>query len=260
MIIDFHTHIFPEKISAKGVDYIGDFYGFNLDTNHGTKSDLDLECEKAGVDYKVMLSVAIRQEQVSSINNWLSTQIDEHSFGFGTLHPDMDDPIAELERFSELGLKGVKYHPDMQEFAIDDPKMYKIYEKIEGRYPVIFHAGDKRYNYSGAKRIAKILDDFPNMTLVAAHLGGYTEWKDAERYLAGRDVYYDTSSAITFLPPERARQIIMGHRADRILFATDYPCNTQSTELETFRSLGLSDELCEKILWKNGAQMLGIIK
>ena len=258
MIIDFHTHIFPEKISAKGVDYIGHFYGFDLDTSHGTKADLDAECAKAGVDYKVMLSVAVRPEQVSSINNWLSTQIDDHSFGFGTLHPDMEDPVSELARFSELGLRGVKYHPDMQEFAIDDPKMYKIYEQIEGRYPVIFHAGDKRYNYSGAKKIAKILDDFPNMTLVAAHLGGYSEWEDAERYLAGRDVYYDTSSAIAFLPKERAKQIILGHRCDRILFATDYPCNTQTNELEILRSLDLGEELTEKILRENGAQLLGI--
>lgn len=258
MIIDFHTHIYPEKIAPKGVQYIGDFYGFNLDTSFGTKENLDRCCEEAGVEYKVMLSVAVRPDQASGINNWLSDNIDEHSIGFGTLHPDMENPTSELGRFEALGLKGIKFHPDMQEFAVDDPKMFPVYSAAEGRFPILFHAGDKRFNYSGAKRIAKVLDAFPGLTVIAAHLGGYTQWEEAEKYLSGRDVYYDTSSAIGFMPKEQAVRIITGHRPDRILFGTDYPVTTQKNELEILNSLGLPEELMEKILWKNAAELLNL--
>lgn len=258
MIVDFHTHIYPPKIASKGVQYIGKFYDFDLDTSFGTKENLDKTCAEAGVDYKVMLSVAIRPDQVSGINNWLSSVVDSHSFGFGTIHPDMDDPFAEIDRFRDLGLTGVKFHPDMQQFAIDDPKMFPIYEKLEGNWPVLFHTGDIRYHYSGAKRLAKVLDAFPGMTVIAAHLGGYTQWDEAEQYLAGRDVYYDTSSAIGFLPKERAVEIIKNHRSDRILFGTDYPVISQKNELKIFHNLGLGKELEEKILWKNAAELLKI--
>jgi predicted TIM-barrel fold metal-dependent hydrolase len=258
MIIDFHTHIYPEKIAAHGVKYIGDFYGFSLDADRGTKAHLDACCAAAGVDYKVHLAVAVRPEQVQSINNWLSSVLDAHSFGFGSLHPQMEDPLAELDRFEALGFSGVKFHPDMQSFAADDPSMFPVYEKIAGRYPVLFHAGDKRYDFSGPRRIARVLDAFPNLTVIAAHLGGYSEWEEAMELLCGRDVYFDTSSAVGFLPEEKAVEMIRSHRPDRLLFGTDYPVVTQEEELKTFRALGLDRELEERILWKNAAALLHI--
>lgn len=258
MIIDFHTHIYPEKIAAHGVKYIGDFYGFELDSARGTKAHLDACCAAAGVDYKVCLAVAVKPEQVQSINNWLASILDERSFGFGTLHPRMEAPLDELNRFAALGFSGVKFHPDMQNFAADDPKMFPIYEKIAGKYPVLFHAGDKRYDFSGPRRIARVLDAFPDLTVIAAHLGGYSEWEEAMDLLCGRDVYLDTSSAIGFLPKERAVELIRAHRPDRLLFGTDYPVVTQEEELAVFRSLGLDKALEEKILWENAAALLRV--
>ncbi len=256
MIIDFHTHIYPDKIAAHGVEYIGSFYGLQLDTARGTKAHLEACCAAAGVDYTVHLAVAVKPEQVQSINNWLSSVLDDHSFGFGTLHPEMEAPLDEVERFAPLGLSGVKFHPDMQGFAVDDPKLFPIYEKLAGRYPVLFHAGDRRYDFSGPRRIARVLDAFPKLTVIAAHLGGYTEWEAAFECLCGRDVYFDTSSAVGFLPKEKAVEMIRAHRPDRLLFGTDYPVTAPKEALQAFYALGLDHELEEKILWKNAAALL----
>lgn len=258
MIIDFHTHIYPDKIAEKGVQYIGNFYNFELDTDRGTKEHLKNSCKAAGVDKAVLLSVSVRPDQVTSINNFLSSCLDADHFGFGAIHPDMDDPIAELKRFPALGITGVKIHPDMQQFDADDSKMFPIYEYIEGKMPIMIHTGDDRYEFSAPKRIANVLDRFPKLTVIAAHLGGWQRWEDAMQYLSGRDVYFDTSSAIGFMSKEDARRHILAHRPDRILFGTDYPVVEQTEELQTLYSLDLPEELLEKILWKNAARLLGL--
>lgn len=258
MIIDFHTHIYPEKIAAKGVEYIGNFYEFTLDTARGTKAHLDDCCKAAGVDAAVLLSVSVSPEQVSSINNFLSSCLDERHFGFGAIHPDMADPFSELDRFTQLGITGIKIHPDMQKFNADDPKMLPIYEYIEGKMPIMIHAGDHRYDHSSPKRIARVLEMFPNLTVIAAHLGGWSRWEDAEKYLCGKDVYFDTSSSTAFADKELLRRIILKHNPDKILFGTDYPITPQSEELERLYSLDLPEGLLEKILYKNAAELLKI--
>lgn len=258
MIIDFHTHIYPDKIALKGVAYVGDFYGFQLDAL-GTDQHLSACCHQAGVDKRVLLAVSVRPDQVDSINSWLSGLLDDNTFGFGALHPFMEDPLSRLEKYGELGFSGVKYHPDMQRFDIDDPHMFPVYAWLEGHgMPVYFHMGDARYDYSRPIRLARVLDRYPGLTVVAAHLGGYQRWEEAEACLKGSGVYYDTSSAIAFMSAERAVEIILGHGADRVLFGTDYPVATQAEELARFNRLSLSPSDREAILSGNACRLLGI--
>lgn len=258
MVIDFHTHIYPDKIALKGVAYVGDFYGFHLDTL-GTEQHLAACCREAGVDKRVLLAVSVRPDQVDSINGWLSGLLDQNTFGFGALHPFMDDPLSHLERFSDMGFSGVKYHPDMQRFNIDDPRMFPVYAWLEQHsLPVCFHMGDARYDYSRPIRLARVLDRYPGLIVVAAHLGGYQRWDEAEICLRDSGVYYDTSSAIAFMPPQRAAEIIQGHGADKVLFGTDYPVTTQAEELARFDLLPLSPEDREAILSGNARRLLGI--
>lgn len=258
MIIDFHTHIYPDKIAAKGVQYVGDFYGFHL-TTKGTNAHLRQCCTEAGVDKRVLLAVSVRPDQVDSINAWLRGQLDSDTFGFAALHPFMEDPLARLETFPSLGFTGVKFHPDMQRFSIDDPHMDPIYAWLQNhKFPVYFHMGDPRYDYSRPIRLARVLDRFPDMRVIAAHLGGYERWDEATKCLSGSEVYYDTSSAVAFLAPERAAEIIRGHGVNRVFFGTDYPVATQKEELERFRKLPLLPTERQAILWENACQFLGI--
>ena len=258
MIIDFHTHVYPDKIARKGVDYVGDFYGFHLKTL-GTIEHLSACCREAAVDKRVLLAVSVRPDQVESINAWLSGLLDANTFGFGALHPLMEDPLACLEGFTGLGFSGVKLHPDMQEFDIDDPKLNPVYAWLENNgLPLCLHMGDPRYDHSRPIRLARVLDKFPGLTVIAAHLGGYERWDEAEVCLKDTNVYYDTSSAISFMSPERAAEIILGHGADKVLFGTDYPVTTQAEELARFELLPLSPADKQAILSGNALRLLGV--
>ncbi len=258
-IIDFHTHIYPDKIAERGTQSTCDFYGLTTDLVGNAKTLKD-EGKKAGISKFVLLPVALKPEQVRHINTFTAEviQANEEFYGFGGMHPDVENPEDEINAIEEMHLLGVKIHPDIQHFAIDDKRMYPIYEMLEGRMPLFVHCGDPRYDFSRPEKLRKILDDFPRLTAIAAHLGGWSLFENAYQCLKEKSCYLDVSSSIMFDSPTNIKKYITGYGPDRILFGTDFPLWNPKTEVERFLSLGLSDEYNEKILWKNASKLLGI--
>jgi uncharacterized protein len=193
-IIDAHVHIFPSKIAEKATESIGSYYDIPMFAN-GTIEDLIRNGEKINVHKYVVHSTATKVEQVESINNFIAkTQSEYESFiGFGTLHPELDDVELEVNRIISLGLKGVKLHPDFQDFNIDDDCMNPIYKAIEGKLPVLIHMGDEKKTNSRPERLANVIKAFPNLTVIAAHLGGYQMWDDSMKYIVGKKHYGNSS-------------------------------------------------------------------
>lgn len=259
-IIDAHCHIYPDKIAEKAAAATGKFYGMppGLD---GTVSTLLSEGKKAGIEKFVVQSVATTPKQVSSINHFIAGAVAESGgafVGLGTLHPDSSDIEADVKEIIALGLGGVKLHPDIQGFKIDDWRMLKIYEECEGRLPILMHTGDSRYDNSNPNRLLPILEIYTNLTVIGAHLGGYSLWDEAVEKLAGhKNLYVDCSSSLFALPPEKARSIILRYGEDRVLFGTDYPLWTPKKELERYFALGFDRDINEKILYKNAARLFG---
>ncbi len=263
MIIDFHTHAYPPAIAEKGTRYVYDFYEFAYLHREGcgTTAHLNDCCAKAGVDYKVLLAVALRAENVESINHWLAGCLDAHTFGFGAMHPQCKNPEALLEQFAEYGFKGVKFHPDMQQFNIDDDALEPVYARCEALgLPICFHLGDPRYDYSSPLRLARVLERHPSLRVLAPHLGGYTMWNNGkiDPILGNKNVFLDTSSTTMFLPPERVAEIIRAHGVQNVLFGTDYPITTQAKELQRFATVPLTEAEREAILYKNAARFLAL--
>ena len=194
---------------------------------------------EAGVGMFVVQSVATVSRQVQSINDFIHAACQEHPdrlIGFGTIHPGLENPVDEIERCVKLGLHGIKIHPDVQRFHMDDPSMYPIYEAIEGRLPILIHCGDYRYDFSHPRRLAHILDDFPKLEVIGAH--------------------FDTSSSFAFLGKVRSKEIIRAYGADRLLFGDDFPMWDHKTEVETLLSLDLTDDEYEKIFSGNAKRLL----
>lgn len=258
MILDFHTHVYPEKIADKGVSYTLDFYDFpHHHDGFGTITHLNQSCQAADVTHKVLLAVATRADQVETINNFTASLLDESTFGFGCMHPDYPNPEQELARFSSLGLTGVKFHSDMQQCDIDDARLYPVYQYAAAHnMPVCLHMGDPRYDYSHPKKLAHVLDDFPTLTVIAAHFGGYQRWEEAKRYLCGRNVYFDTSSSIPHSDLATLQEMLALHGTEKFLFGTDYPLTNQADELKRFATLGLTPTEQSAVLWENGKQLL----
>jgi predicted TIM-barrel fold metal-dependent hydrolase len=258
-IIDIHAHIFPNKISEKAVESIGEYYGIVM-AGAGTTEDLLNSGRKMNVSKYVVHSTATRVEQVSAINDFIAeAQEQNDSFlGFGTLHPALEKPGLEVRRMLSLGLKGIKLHPEFQKFNLDDESMMPIYEAAEGKLPLLIHMGDAVETSSRPKRLAKVMDLFPDLNVIAAHLGGFMMWDESVQYLVGRNVYMDTSSTTWRLSEDKVVEIIRAHGADKVLFGTDYPMWTHEDELRRFNRLNLTQEERELILWKNAGRLLNI--
>lgn len=260
MIIDFHAHIYPAKIASKASKAIGDFYNTTMD-HLGSSEELIESGKKIGVDKYVVHSAATTASQVESINNFILGECAAYSqfIGFGTMHPDYENSEAELKRIKEAGLKGIKLHPDFQKFEIDSEKMDSIYEVLSAlEMPVLFHAGDIRYKFSGPERIAHVMEKFPSLKIIAAHFGGYTEWDKAVEYLVGKNVYFDTSSTLWKLPVPEADKIIKAHGVEKFLFGSDYPMWDHEGELARFNKLNFSAEERELVMHKNAEKLLGL--
>ncbi len=254
-----HAHIFPVKISDKAVSAIGDFYGIRMQIK-GTPEHLIEDGKTVGVDRYLVSSTATTPHQVRAVNDFIASEQKAHScfIGFGSLHPDYEDIAGETERIISLGLRGIKLHSDFQRFNIDDERAFPIYEAAEGRLPILFHMGDNRYDYSAPARLLKVLDKFPKLIAIAAHLGGYQRWDETDVISGHPRVYMDTSSSLMFLTPEKAVDIIRKHGAERVFFGTDSPMWGHKEELERFNRLELTPSEREMILSGNAEAFLDL--
>ena len=261
MIIDAHCHIYPDKIAEKASAATGRFYDIPMALD-GKVSTLRREGAAAGITHFVVQSVATTPAQVSSINRFIAESVAQSGgtmTGLGTLHPDSTDLKGDVEQILELGLKGVKLHPDIQGFKLDDYRCLKIYELCEGRLPLLIHTGDHRYDFSNPNRLIPILNIYSGLTVIGAHFGGWSIWEKAteELYRYPR-LYVDCSSSLYGISPETGRALCRRYGAERVLFGTDYPMWSPKEELERFFAMGLTPEENEQILWKNAARLFDI--
>lgn len=259
-IIDAHTHIFPTKIAVKASQSIGNFYGIPMHSDASPESLVRLE-EELGSERCLVCSSALSPMQVESINNFIAGECEKHPLflGLAAMHKDYENFDAELDRALSLGLKGVKFHHDMQGYAINDPKCMPIYEAMEAKGMVLLlHMGDARFEFTNPKKLAEVAKAFPKLTIIGAHFGGYSEWDEAYRMPRFENVYYDTSSSLFMLDPQTALRFIDHFGADRYFFGSDFPMWNPKQELERFLKLDLDEETRDRILYGNFAKVFGL--
>lgn len=253
-VIDAHCHVYPAKIAAAAVSATDAFYGVTS-YHDGSTDALRREMLAAGVDHAIIQSVATTPHQVGSINRFIAETVKANPCftGLGTLHPDSADLDADVEEILALGLKGVKLHPDIQRFRVDDTRCLKIYELCQkAGLVMLLHTGDSRYDNSNPNRLLPVLKAFPDLTVIGGHLGGYSVWDEASRALAGiPNFYVDTSSSIFALGVARAKEIILRYGFDHVLFGTDYPMYSARDELAYLLEMGFTEAEYEKIFSKN---------
>lgn len=261
-IIDAHCHIYPEKIAEKAVAGTDRFYDVTSQCI-GTCSELIKNGDAAGVDRFIVQSVATTARQVPSINEFIAKSVEESGgrfVGLGTLYPGSDCLEEDYNHLVSLGLRGVKLHPDIQDFKLDDYRCLKIYELCErDGLPLLLHTGDKRYDNSNPNRLIPILEIFTGLKVVGAHFGGWSIYEQAAEQLRGfENLWVDCSSSYYYLDKPTIRRLFDTYGEDRVLFGTDYPMWSPKAELETLFSLGLGDEALEKILSLNAKKVFSI--
>lgn len=255
--IDFHVHIFPDSIAQKATDHVGEYYGIRMQGNGSVNQALE-DGKEANLTKMVVFSAATKPEQVQDINQFIAENQKNHLefFGFGTVHARQENIEEEVERIMKLGLHGIKIHPDFQGFSIDDTAMYPVYDAAQGRLPILFHMGDAHSDLSQPRRLRKIMELFPKLTVVAAHMGGYLAWDQAREYLYGTRAYLDTSSTLICVSPEKMKDMIRLHDSQRILFGSDYPLLLPSYALQQLKALHLAPSVWDKIVYQNAGALL----
>ncbi len=263
-IIDSHVHIFQPRIALAAVMATNNFYEGSCNAEipapvplghlPGTVEDLLPRMKKDGVERAVVFSTATAPHQVEIINRFIRDTCRENPqlIGVGTMHPDYPDFEGEVKRMKESGLVGIKLHPDIQRFKLDDERLLPLYEIMSAENLfLIAHTGDYRYDYSTPRRMAHVARSFPKLRCVAPHCGGWSEWKDARECLRLPNVFIDTSSTLPFNAYDAARKALEVFDPTHIFFGTDYPMWEPGEELERFFSLGLDDRMNEMILSEN---------
>jgi len=157
-----------------------------------------------------------------------------------------------------MGLKGIKIHPDCQHFNIDDPRLFPVYEAVQGKLPMMIHMGDERYDYSHPSRLRKVLLQFPKLEVCAAHFGGHTMYETAKEYLSDTSCIMDISSTLMFLDKKTAESYVNHYGAERLAFGTDYPVWDPVQEVQRLEALNLTEEQKEQIARKTAARFLGL--
>jgi len=261
MLIDIHTHAFPERIAPRAIDKLAFDSGGLKPQTDGTLNSLKAEMAKDGVDISVVQSIATNPSQQENVNNFAcELNKDDSIIAFGSVHPDAPNALEELERIKEMGLKGVKFHPEYQNFYADDVRMKPIYKKISSlSLIVLFHTGHDYGFYPPFHAMpehmlgALMWLDTP---VIAAHWGGVNCGEEVLKTLAGRDIWFDTSFGYANMPKSFAQMLVDKHTPDRILFGSDMPWHRPSWEMRLIETLDISDCDKEKIYYKNAKKLL----
>ena len=265
MIIDFHTHCFPDALAARVLPILSAEAGGIPAHTDGTLAGIESSMLENGVDYSVMLQIASKPAQNKTVNTWAVERLAANPkiIPFGSVHPHSDNWRPELERLAAAGVKGVKFHPEYQQTYVDDPLMFPIYDKIsELGLIAIFHAGADigvpPPVHSAPERFAAVADRLPHNKTVLAHFGGWKMWDDVERHLAGSHLFFDTSFCAPYMTCEAMLSIIAKHGAGKILMGSDSPWASQSEAIGNIRRLSLSHADEAAILGDNAARLLGL--
>lgn len=264
MIIDFHTHAFPDELAFKAMSTLeAKVSGVLFPVSDGTVSGLIKNMDDWNIDISVVQPVITKLSQTKSTNLWARDICSDRIISFGGIYPHTDNYKRDIDFVVELGLKGLKFHAEYQDFVVDADHMIKIYDYAMSKgLMILHHAGadlgmPKPYKSSPAQ-FARIVRELQGGVMVAAHFGGHEQWHDVEKYLIGENIYLDTSMGFEFFSNEQFVNIARQHGIDKILFASDSPWSNARTEIDHLNNMPLLDSEKAAILSGNARRLLNI--
>lgn len=279
MLIDFHTHTFPEAIAARALGTLAKNERL-VPFTKGTDASLLESMDRAGIDVSVLLPVVTKVAQTDDINS-IAAQVEERTNGrlisFGGIHPADDNYVEHLQNLKSAGVRGIKLHPVFQRTYFDDISYKKIIDKAcELDMIIMVHAGYDismpEAEYSTAAHIVPVVRELKPEKMILAHMGTWKKWDEAEYVIAecpgvyidtsfvlspdGRECFFETS--IPAMTNDCFCKLVRHIGADRVLFGTDSPWTDQERSIDNIMRSGLTKGETELILGTNAAGLLGI--
>ena len=264
MIIDFHTHAFPDAVAAKAIPKLAGIGGIEP-YGDGTLKSLLSRMDEWGIDGAVILNIATNPKQQANVNNFAieTNRMHGRIRALGSLNPYSENIREEARRLRDAGIRGIKIHPDYMGVVVDDEKFDAVYKAcVENDLFVITHSGWDFYSpdfmHCTPERILNILKKYPELKLVAAHFGACKAWDDVERLLIGKNLWIETSLAPLYeLDKSQMARMIKNHDPNKLLFGSDFPWYPMKDAHAYIDSLDLSVELKNKIFSENALVLLG---
>ena len=263
MIIDFHTHFFPEKLAGIAMAKLNATSSVPSNVC-ATKAAILKMMDECGIDKSVALHIATKEKQHNNVLNFAKECNSERIISFGSVVPTAPSALEYLQKIADAKLKGIKLHPPMQFFDADDEKAFPVYDLARALgLIIVFHAGWESgfdWSHSTPQRFINIAKNFPGLKIVAAHMGGLKLYNEVYETVAGKyDIFFDTSFLDEkFISYEMFRKMVDRHGAENFLFGSDFPWHMQNHELEFVRKCKLDDRTMELILCKNALRLLNI--
>lgn len=263
MIIDTHIHAYTDSIAQRVISKLtatADCPCYTDGTIRGARGML----KSCGIDYGVLLPIATKPSQQTTINNWAAEQNRDGIISFGTVHPFAEDAVDELDRIVSLGLKGIKLHNDYQGVYIFDEHCHRIYKRCEELgLPIVFHMGydpvSPRVHRAMPYDLIEICGKYPKLTVIGAHMGGNYAWEAVYKYIAGiPNLYLDMAFVSNIIDFDLLVDIIRKHGIGRILFASDLPWSDPKDCIRIVEQLPFGDTDKERIFYGNAAELMRI--
>jgi predicted TIM-barrel fold metal-dependent hydrolase len=265
-MIDFHSH-FYNGARAKGAEEYLIEHGLVLKTADGGLDGVLHWMKEARVGLSVNLPVAPAPENVDEMNARCLTYNSGANpvKSFAAIHPGCPGLEEKLFWIKSSGFAGIKIHPQEQNFYPDDERMKKVYGFCrDSGIMVLAHGGagtEKKFDRASLKGepviFKRVIDDYPGLKFIVAHMGGLQVWDDAMKYLCAKSVLFDTAYC-TIMDDMLLKEIISAHGAEKILFGTDFPWQTYKETRDKVEKAVASPHELELILHKNAEKLLGI--
>lgn len=266
MLIDFHTHIFPERIAPRAVAALQEGVrrteGIeSVCYTDATYKGLLKSMIENGVDMSIAMPIVTNPEKPDGVNDYAETIRTDRVLSFASVHPLQKDAADAVYKLHERGFIGIKLHPEFQHCYINSPESLSVLRAAkDAGMVVMLHAGADIGMpppvHCTPQRLQDALFKVDCPDIIAAHLGGWRRWEEVLKYLVKAPVYMDTAFIGGFIDDDLCREIIKTHGADKILFGSDSPWETPAHTLEYLLSLGLGAEDMEKIKYKNAKRLL----
>ena len=269
MLIDFHSHVFPDKIAQSTISALEKNSNGKAHTD-GTVDGLLKAMDRANCDICVTLPVLTKPTQFESVAKFVIEINKRFAFedkkiiSFAGMHPKCEDISGKMKFLKENGIKGVKIHPDYQETYVDDDGYFEILKCAkELDMIVVTHSGvDDGYEGCPVRctpdRVLKLINEVNHDKFVLGHFGAHKMWEETLEKLAGKNVYFDTAFTLHEIDEELFKKIVFKHGEDKILFATDCPWRDIVDDFNILNSYDLARETLDKIFYKNALKLLGI--
>ena len=267
---DAHVHLHPPRLAAAIERW---FAQENWHNAHPFEPEAVVETLSArGVTRFCFFTYAHRPGMARDLNHWVAETAARHpqAIALGTLH--VDDPDLEAtarDAIEGLGLRGFKFHCSVQRFAVDDARLFPVYERAEAEgLCFTLHVGTMPYRdpFTGLDGFARLMARFPRLRVCVAHMGAF----DTGGFLALTEryphLYLDTTMAMTAratpyvgVDPAAVTDEAILRCQDRIMFGSDFPLIPYDYEEERrwAEARGLPADVQQKIFFDNAARFFG---